>query len=903
MNKYTAANPQSPDGYDLRGLCHEKRQQYELAVYDFRSARKLAPNDREINENLYRVTKAWYAILYNDIEGYKRDIAVNPKIPDNYLAVGKDYKNLGQWSAAEKWYDKYLTMAHGSPDEIIRYSEILAKTNHISKGWPVLKRYTEEYPNDQRLWSKFGYFSMWLGKYGTAVKAFENSLAIKPYFKEAMDGLGLARGKGYIYTINDTSHKYFNYGMRRSPPGYVYPIDRYYGILRRHPKDNDIRVKLIYALVKADRFEEAGQQLQLLRDTGYDSLKTAGLTASADSTAQLYYVKKIKEDSLKLAADSLNKKIILELGMYYSKLQNYDPAVELFSYYLKQCPGDKDVEYQLAEVEARNRDFFKAYYVMKNLLKKEPGNLKYQLFAAQLDSWIGQNFDEAENYFKNVLAKEPGNLAALVGMSSVYMQRNDFSSAEADMEKIKKINPYSAELKSLRDALVLSKFRYKQARDFEILREAEDLYARQKCEQALPKYEEFLKNSGGNPLIEKEYADANACAGHYRKAIDIYSKLLKQGYNFNIDYARATVYMSAGDSVEALNSFMRLAKENPRDFNANLYLGDSYFRMREYGKAKSVYDSIKAGIKLDSAQTAALNMRYSWLPVAYVSPFFSYAMLTPYGSYYSDNLGIKNNIQGLRVDLGITNFMTLGIEGFRSDLSADTARLNSKSVRLHLIFRFWNNLVLGANYGRTYYRAGISESIGGAFLRYESENKYSLYGTFTRSDASQILYSPFLIGLRINSDVYGLGGYYRTKSGVKFSADAGYLNLSDGNSGYNLALRLGYYFTPELIAGYELYNSGWNKTTHIYYSPSEFTSNNIFADWDMVSGSSLTFTVGGLIGIIENSSSILRQAYASAAWRVVGGLTVQGRISGGGSFQNVIGYRAFGASLAVYWNL
>ncbi len=265
LNKYISARPQQADGYNLRGLCYENRQQYEYAVYDYRSARKLEPNNKDINNNLERATKAWYSLLDNEIEGYKREIAINPNKPDNYLAIGKCYKNMGKWAVAEEWYDKYLTMAHASPDEIIRYSEILAKTGHIAKGWPILKKYTEEYPNDQRIWSRYGYFSLWLGKNKIAIEAFENALALKPYFKEAMDGLDEARGKGYVYTVNDTSYKYFNYGMPPVRPVYVYPIDRYYRILRQRPNDNKIRLALIKALYKANRLEEASQQIKILK--------------------------------------------------------------------------------------------------------------------------------------------------------------------------------------------------------------------------------------------------------------------------------------------------------------------------------------------------------------------------------------------------------------------------------------------------------------------------------------------------------------------------------------------------------------------------------------------------------------------------------------------------------------
>jgi len=196
-----------------------------MAVYDLRLARKLQPDNSEINKNLSETTDAWYKLLYNKIEGHKREIAIYPRKPVNYLEIGKSYKNLGDWLIAEEWYDKYLSMEEASPDEIIRYTEILAKNNHIKKGEPILKRYTEKFPDDQRLWSRYGYYELWLQKTKNAIFAFQKALAIKPYFKEAMNGLDIAKGKGYIYTVIDTSYSYGR--SSRAPKPREYVIDKY----------------------------------------------------------------------------------------------------------------------------------------------------------------------------------------------------------------------------------------------------------------------------------------------------------------------------------------------------------------------------------------------------------------------------------------------------------------------------------------------------------------------------------------------------------------------------------------------------------------------------------------------------------------------------------------------------
>ncbi len=94
LNKLVSANPNSGEGFNLRGTCYEKRGNYEYAVYDYRTAKKIKPNDDEIASNLIRATSDWYKLLYNKIEGHKREIAINPNAAKNYLDIGKCYKNL-----------------------------------------------------------------------------------------------------------------------------------------------------------------------------------------------------------------------------------------------------------------------------------------------------------------------------------------------------------------------------------------------------------------------------------------------------------------------------------------------------------------------------------------------------------------------------------------------------------------------------------------------------------------------------------------------------------------------------------------------------------------------------------------------------------------------------------------
>ncbi len=807
LNNYISARPQQPDGYNLRGLCYEKREAYELAVYDFRSARKLAPNDKQINENLSRTTQKWYTLLYNEIEGYKREIAINPNKADNYLAIGKSYKNLGKWGVAEQWYDQYLARAHASPDEIIRYSEILAKNNHIAKGWPILKKYTQEYPNDQRLWSRFGYFSMWLGKRKIAIDAFENALSLKPYFKEALDGLNQAKGKGYIYTVNDTSSRY-NYGM---PVSYIYPIDKYYRILRRHPSDVLVRMKLLKALYKANRLEEANQQLEILSKTSIDTTKEfQQLSDEIKQHRQKFYLQQIKEYSAKLKTDPSDKKVVLKLGGYYSNLEDYDSALVVYGNYLKFKPDDDEVNYRYAKVSAWNHDFQTAITKMNVLLRKDPNNLDYQFFRGQLAVWTGHDLDMANTYLQNYLRKYPQNLDAIIAMGSLNIQKQNFDNAWKYLDQAMNIDSTNPDVSQLQSDYEFQKLRAGQEKLFGILEQARELALKGDCDQALSLYDKYLAKAEPNRLIKKEYADVNACAKNYDKAINIYNNLLAQQYSYDIDLQRAKVYYWMGDSVNALNEFKSLAEKEPHDFMTNLYLGDSYTKMHDYGKARNVYDNLLDS-NLDTTQIAMVNQRLSWLPVTgfrgFIKSFPNYALLSPYGLFYSDNLGFRYDAEGIRFDLGFTQFLSIGVEGSRSTLASDSLKTNFNILKWNLNFRLLDSLTMGIGFGNETFDKSNKYVTADAFLKYDKPKRFQIRLGYSKKDAAEVLYSPYLVGTRLTAQLGLFDAYYRFKSGIKILAKFNYIDVSDGNSGTNLEIRLGKYFYPNFIFGYEYYGT------------------------------------------------------------------------------------------------
>jgi hypothetical protein len=72
--------------------------------------------------------------------------------------------------------------------------------------------------------------------------------------------------------------------------------------------------------------------------------------------------------------------------------------------------------------------------------------------------------------------------------------------------------------------------------------------------------------------------------------------------------------------------------------------------MHEYKEAREVYENMEEKMGLDSTQAAMVKMRYKWMPVSgfkgIIESFPVYTLITPTASFYVDNIGIKNYIQG-----------------------------------------------------------------------------------------------------------------------------------------------------------------------------------------------------------------------------------------------------------------
>ena len=281
----------------------------------------------------------------------------------------------------KKWYDEYFKRDdNASIDDIMAYTNILAKTGSVLKGEKILKTFLEKYPKDGRLWSRYGYFNYWLGKYKIAEDAFKTSLEIKPGLKEAEDGLDLTRNQGYKAFYQPRSFER------------ILPIDNYYDILKEKPGDDATRFLLVDALLKANRLEEAQQQIIYLQPNYQEDSRFKRLLARLTGIKNDTYSNKIEEYKAILKENPDDTEIVRVLAEYYTGAAQYTEAEDLLKSYLEHNPNDIAMRFFYAQVLSFDKKLEEAYSEIQRVMEKDKEPINHKLLAGQLGVWLEKRY-------------------------------------------------------------------------------------------------------------------------------------------------------------------------------------------------------------------------------------------------------------------------------------------------------------------------------------------------------------------------------------------------------------------------------------------------------------------------------------------------------------------------------
>jgi hypothetical protein len=138
---------------------------------------------------------------------------------------------------------------------------------------------------------------------------------------------------------------------------------------------------------------------------------------------------------------------------------------------------------------------------------------------------------------------------------------------------------------------------------------------------------------------------------------------------------------------------------------------------------------------------------------------------------------------------------------------------------------------------------------------------------------------------------------------LRLSGFYSFYDLSDGNLGNDLQIRLGKQFFKDGMFGYEYYFSDWKFISQFYYSPQDFSSHSIWSEWYWSLEKELFGKLGGKIGYVPDVDFVIGEAFFEVNLKPVKALNLLGRIGYTSSYRYTYAYNSFTASVSAYWSL
>lgn len=298
---------------------------------------------------------------------------------------------------------------------------------------------------------------------------------------------------------------------------------------------------------------------------------------------------------------------------------NTKGALEMFRRYVHRYPGDPVGYFELARLEAAQKNLDDAIKLTREATRLDPENVWYSLFLAELYQGTTHPGDAIAIYEK-VIEKNPDNLDYLYQLAALYLQTGKYGEAISVYDRIESKAGVSEDITIQKQKIYLHLNNLSgaenelqklitafpgESRYYSIL--AEFYISNNMPEKALEIYQKITAIDPENAYIHMSMADYYRKTGNKEKAYEE----LKLGFanpNLDVDtkvsillsfYTVNQIYNDLKDQAFTLSKI--LMETHPRDPKVFSIYGDLLTQDKKYGEARDTF--VKA-ISLDSSRYA-----------------------------------------------------------------------------------------------------------------------------------------------------------------------------------------------------------------------------------------------------------------------------------------------------------
>jgi len=340
-----------------------------------------------------------------------------------------------------------------------------------------------------------------------------------PYYEASIKA-----GLGKISALQELAYSYLWTGNPERS------IDLFKQIIEQKPGDYDVMLSL------ASAYSWAGDYANAIPILKHIVGKTGSLQAKIQ-LAEVYIWNSepekaaiILEDVLRQSPEHTKAKILWAKSLYYTgQSEEASEVLEQLS-----SLDDEELDSLLAEVYVASEKHEKAITSYKQIVEKEPFNLKAREQLAALLSWAGK-YDESILQYTHILKANPKDLNIVQSLAQVYTWQGKFKEAEGVYKDILKLYPDNLEVCTL-------------------------------------------------------LGEVLAWQNKYDEAIAYFEKAIDDTKRATLLYGTTLLYMGRYD--EAKDVFSRILEKDPEDIKAKALFADCYAYTKMYKEAITLYNEI-----------------------------------------------------------------------------------------------------------------------------------------------------------------------------------------------------------------------------------------------------------------------------------------------------------------------
>ena len=554
----------------------------------------------------------------------------------------------GELDEAADLYRLYLMRVQGEPYILKRYLVALSgNPGRYQEGASMAQRYLAYYPYDADLHMRLGFFQLWRGNLGAAEAAFKRALAYEPALEEAQTGLASteeARAleqrlssppplepvppEGYPelderrFRFIDLLMRYNRYsdaydqlfllqprhdGTRRwlalfaeldnrlvalTGTSRAFPADRFSYLLKNQPSDLTIRYQLVDALIEQQRIGEA---FSILLDPRYieaNDPEYQSRLALLQDLRDVEVPRLIAEYESRLAADPVNRDVVLQLSDLYLSMGEGQKGAELMYVWLDGNPGDDAMRRRYALMLSGAGNNGGAFEQATFLLDQDNTAPANQEVWVRVSLAAGIPDERSRQFLQDKLSRDPSDVEALLDLSEWHLMKEDPVLADQYLRRAftEGLPADPARVNALdllvERALLRKNLQEQQAQ----LNQARELAQLGRYRAAIDAYEAYFDRAGKRTLPHiKELAEIHALNGNYLQALSILERVQQEEYTIETakQIARYRYYLA--DHSGAIHTLEGILATHPADMEVREMLQQLYLEVQRYNQADTVY--------------------------------------------------------------------------------------------------------------------------------------------------------------------------------------------------------------------------------------------------------------------------------------------------------------------------